>query len=142
MKLVEIAELSFIRCSSRELQRLDSLSRAPVFSHFSDTLTGTLWCLIKKRILYRFVISRLGDNQVLPCSAKVHQWAVWEGEFGRKIENICSMNYETICVSTKYQIILPLQILNFKRLCSSISLSHSVLSSQSRIPDEKRKIYA
>ena len=30
----------FIRCSSRELQRLDSLSRAPVFSHFSDTLTG------------------------------------------------------------------------------------------------------
>jgi len=30
----------FYRCSSRELQRLDSLSRAPVFSHFSDTLTG------------------------------------------------------------------------------------------------------
>ena len=28
------------RCSSRELQRLESLSRAPVFSHFSDTLTG------------------------------------------------------------------------------------------------------
>jgi len=30
----------FYRCSSRELQRLDSLSRAPIFSHFSDTLTG------------------------------------------------------------------------------------------------------
>ena len=30
----------FYRCSSRELQRLESLSRAPVFSHFSDTLPG------------------------------------------------------------------------------------------------------
>jgi len=30
----------FYRCSSRELQRLDSISRAPIFSHFSDTLTG------------------------------------------------------------------------------------------------------
>ena len=30
------------RCSSRELQRLESLSRAPVFSHFSDTLSGLL----------------------------------------------------------------------------------------------------
>ena len=32
----------FYRCSSRELQRLESLSRAPVFSHFSDTLAGLL----------------------------------------------------------------------------------------------------
>ena len=30
----------FYRCSSRELQRLDSLTRAPVLSHFSDTLSG------------------------------------------------------------------------------------------------------
>ena len=30
----------FYRCSSRELQRLDSLTRAPVLSHFSDTLGG------------------------------------------------------------------------------------------------------
>ncbi len=30
----------FYRTSSRELQRLDSLSRAPVLSHFSDTLGG------------------------------------------------------------------------------------------------------
>ena len=34
------ATVSHCRCSSRELQRLESLSRAPVFSHFSDTLAG------------------------------------------------------------------------------------------------------
>lgn len=30
----------FYRCSSRELQRIDSITRAPVLSHFSDTLGG------------------------------------------------------------------------------------------------------
>uniref|UniRef100_A0A1B6CN95 Uncharacterized protein n=1 Tax=Clastoptera arizonana TaxID=38151 RepID=A0A1B6CN95_9HEMI len=30
----------FYRCSSRELQRLDSLSRTPILSHFSETLSG------------------------------------------------------------------------------------------------------
>lgn len=30
----------YYRCTSRELQRLDSISRAPVLSHFSDTLGG------------------------------------------------------------------------------------------------------
>lgn len=31
---------NYYRCTSRELQRLDSISRAPVLSHFSDTLGG------------------------------------------------------------------------------------------------------
>ncbi|XP_071446866.1 ATP-binding cassette sub-family C member Sur isoform X2 [Hetaerina americana] len=30
----------FFRCSSRELQRLDSITRSPIFSHFSETLGG------------------------------------------------------------------------------------------------------
>ncbi|XP_069691069.1 ATP-binding cassette sub-family C member Sur isoform X2 [Periplaneta americana] len=30
----------FYRCSSRELQRLDSIARSPIFSHFSETLGG------------------------------------------------------------------------------------------------------
>ncbi|XP_029846376.2 ATP-binding cassette sub-family C member Sur isoform X1 [Ixodes scapularis] len=31
---------SFFRCSSRELQRLDSITKSPIFSHFSETLAG------------------------------------------------------------------------------------------------------
>uniref|UniRef100_A0A1B6GIW2 Uncharacterized protein n=2 Tax=Cuerna arida TaxID=1464854 RepID=A0A1B6GIW2_9HEMI len=30
----------FYRCSTRELQRLDSISRSPILSHFSETLSG------------------------------------------------------------------------------------------------------
>lgn len=30
----------FYRSSSRELKRLDSVSRSPIFTHFSDTLDG------------------------------------------------------------------------------------------------------
>ncbi|XP_023349445.1 ATP-binding cassette sub-family C member Sur isoform X2 [Eurytemora carolleeae] len=30
----------FYRCSSRELQRIESISNAPIFSHISDTLAG------------------------------------------------------------------------------------------------------
>jgi ABC-type multidrug transport system fused ATPase/permease subunit len=30
----------YYRCSSRELRRLDSVSRSPIFSHFAETLAG------------------------------------------------------------------------------------------------------
>ena len=48
----------FYRCSSRELQRLDSLSRAPVFSHFSDTLTGLVTIRSFRQV---FAIILFGD---------------------------------------------------------------------------------
>ncbi len=51
--------------SSRELKRLDSISRSPVYSHFSETLTGmpTIRAYNASERMASLNASRLDDNQ-------------------------------------------------------------------------------
>ncbi|XP_077866270.1 ATP-binding cassette sub-family C member 9-like [Saccoglossus kowalevskii] len=55
----------FIR-TSRELQRIDSITKSPVFAHFSETLTGlsTVRAYRIQKQLRRRIIAKIDDNNI------------------------------------------------------------------------------
>ena len=57
--------MQFYRNTSRELQRLDSISRSPVYTHFSETLNG-----VDSVRAYKVTGRFIGTSESRPCHTR------------------------------------------------------------------------
>ncbi|KAJ5069267.1 multidrug-resistance like protein 1 isoform i [Anaeramoeba ignava] len=80
--------MQYYRSTSREIQRLQSISRSPIYNNFSETLTGvsTIRAFQKQKEFIEINDSRVDENtSAIYCNFSSNRW------FGVRVETISSI---------------------------------------------------
>ncbi|KAL4588260.1 hypothetical protein LXL04_001143 [Taraxacum kok-saghyz] len=110
----------YFLATSRELTRLDSITKAPVIHHFSESISGvmTIRCFRKQDIFVQENIDRVNGN----LRMEFHNNGSTEW-LGFRLEFIGSL---FLCASTAFMIILPTSIIKPENVGLSLSYGLSL----------------
>jgi ABC-type multidrug transport system fused ATPase/permease subunit len=106
--------------TSRELTRLDSITKAPVIHHFSESISGvmTIRCFRKQEIFSQENIRRVNENLRMDFHNNgSNEW------LGFRLEFIGSL---ILCFSTLFMILLPSSIIKPENVGLSLSYGLSL----------------
>ncbi|XP_071720080.1 ABC transporter C family member 14-like [Rutidosis leptorrhynchoides] len=106
--------------TSREITRLDSITKAPVIHHFSESISGvmTIRCFRKQDRFVQENVDRVNDNLRMDFHNNGSN-----GWLGFRLEFIGSL---FLCVSTTFMIILPSSIIKPENVGLSLSYGLSL----------------
>nr|QGP74111.1 ABCC transporter [Sedum alfredii] len=106
--------------SSREITRLDSITKAPVIHHFSETVAGvmTIRCFRKQGRFTQENVKRVNDNLRMDFHNNgANEW------LGFRLEMLGSI---ILCISTLFMILLPSSIIKPENVGLSLSYGLSL----------------
>ncbi|KAI8011762.1 ABC transporter C family member 14 [Camellia lanceoleosa] len=120
---VNIWYRGFYLVTSRELTRLDAITKAPVIHHFSETVSGvmTIRCFRKQERFFQGNVDRVNANLRMDFhNNSSNEW------FGFRLELIGSF---FLCISTMIMVLLPSSVVNpeYVGLALSYGLSLNVM---------------
>lgn len=108
--------------TSREMTRLDSITKAPVIHHFSESISGvmTIRCFRKQQMFCQENVGRVDGNLRMDFHNNAsNEW------LGFRLELLGSI---VLCVSTMFMIILPSSIIKPENVGLSLSYGLSLNS--------------
>ncbi|CAH9080172.1 unnamed protein product [Cuscuta europaea] len=108
--------------SSRELTRLDSITRAPIIHHFSETINGimTIRCFRKEETFFQGNVDRVNANLRMDFHNNgSNEW------FGFRLEFIGSV---LLCASTLFMVMIPSNVIGSEYIGMALSYGLSLNS--------------